>query len=41
MLGGVQAQVASAAGNACFPPVQPMSSEGLCIDSADAEWQVG
>ncbi|KAL1942358.1 hypothetical protein VTO73DRAFT_6422 [Trametes versicolor] len=35
------AQVASAAGNACFPPVQPMSSEGLCIDSADAEWQVG
>lgn len=34
------AQTASAAGNACFPPVQPMSSEGLCI-ADDAIWQVG
>ncbi|KAI0363701.1 hypothetical protein BV20DRAFT_93067 [Pilatotrama ljubarskyi] len=34
------AQVASASGNACFPPVQPVMSEGLCIPS-DALWEVG
>ncbi|KAM5530450.1 hypothetical protein V8D89_015890 [Ganoderma adspersum] len=34
------AQVASAAGSACFPPVQPVNSEGLCL-SPDALWQVG
>ncbi|KAH9848219.1 hypothetical protein C2E23DRAFT_844907 [Lenzites betulinus] len=34
------AQTASQAGNACFPPVQPMSSEGLCV-SSDSSWEVG
>ncbi|KAI0819692.1 hypothetical protein BC628DRAFT_966382 [Trametes gibbosa] len=34
------AQTASQAGNACFPPVQPMSSEGLCV-SGDSSWEVG
>ncbi|KAI0643210.1 hypothetical protein C8Q79DRAFT_928406 [Trametes meyenii] len=33
-------QTASAAGNACFPPVQPVMSEGLCIPSS-ALWEVG
>ncbi|KAH9939703.1 uncharacterized protein BXZ73DRAFT_99338 [Epithele typhae] len=33
-------QVASAAGSACFPPVQPVNSEGLCIAS-DGTWRVG
>ncbi|KAI0665478.1 hypothetical protein C8Q78DRAFT_559361 [Trametes maxima] len=34
------AQVASASGNACFPPVQPTMSEGLCIPR-EAIWEVG
>ncbi|KAI0643209.1 hypothetical protein C8Q79DRAFT_165044 [Trametes meyenii] len=34
------AQVASASGNACFPPVQPTMSEGLCIPR-DANWEAG
>ncbi|KAI1787484.1 hypothetical protein LXA43DRAFT_707505 [Ganoderma leucocontextum] len=34
------AQVASAAGAACFPPVQPIHSEGLCL-SPNGLWQVG
>ncbi|KAI0653129.1 hypothetical protein C8Q70DRAFT_1059606 [Cubamyces menziesii] len=33
-------QTASAAESACFPPVQPVMSEGLCIPS-DALWEVG
>ncbi|TBU28806.1 hypothetical protein BD309DRAFT_957403 [Dichomitus squalens] len=33
-------QTAAAAGSACFPPVQPVHSEGLCL-SADGLWQVG
>ncbi|KAI0328936.1 hypothetical protein GY45DRAFT_1346840 [Cubamyces sp. BRFM 1775] len=33
-------QTASAAASACFPPEQPVMSEGLCIPS-DALWEVG
>ncbi|KAI0739498.1 hypothetical protein C8Q80DRAFT_185413 [Daedaleopsis nitida] len=34
------AQTASAAGDACFPPNQPVLSEGLCIP-ASGLWEVG
>ncbi|OSD00333.1 hypothetical protein PYCCODRAFT_1426585 [Trametes coccinea BRFM310] len=34
------AQTASASASACFPPTQPVMSEGLCIAS-DALWEVG
>ncbi|KAI0328934.1 hypothetical protein GY45DRAFT_1337782 [Cubamyces sp. BRFM 1775] len=33
-------QIASAAGSACLPPVQPVNSEGLCVAS-DATWRIG
>ncbi|KAI0776867.1 hypothetical protein BD413DRAFT_490977 [Trametes elegans] len=35
-----EAQVASAAGTACFPPVQPITAEALCAP-ADGAWEVG
>ncbi|KIP01533.1 hypothetical protein PHLGIDRAFT_17135 [Phlebiopsis gigantea 11061_1 CR5-6] len=34
------AQAASVAESACFPPVQPVQSVGLCTP-ADASWQIG
>ncbi|KAI0653131.1 hypothetical protein C8Q70DRAFT_652536 [Cubamyces menziesii] len=33
-------QIASAAADACLPPVQPVNSEGLCVAS-DATWRIG
>ena len=35
-----QGSTASAAGSACFPPVMPVKSEGLCT-AADGTWAVG
>ncbi|RPD58283.1 hypothetical protein L226DRAFT_536757 [Lentinus tigrinus ALCF2SS1-7] len=34
------AAVAAAAGKACFPPVQPVMSEGLC-EAPEGVWRVG
>ncbi|KAI0695662.1 hypothetical protein C8T65DRAFT_664848, partial [Cerioporus squamosus] len=34
------AAVATGAGKACFPPVQPVMSEGLCV-APDGVWRVG
>ena len=36
----IQAQTASAAEAACFPPVQPVQSVGFCTP-VDAAWQIG